>query len=264
MLFGCCAPSKSYQKAEQAGFDFVEFSGAEIAGMSNEEFDQICGVVRTGRIPCLSFNNYCKGAPAIVGEAFDAEAAHVYAEHLCERAAALGVKMIGIGAPGARRLPTGFDSESADMQCRTFLKITAGVAESHGIQLNFEQLNPYACEYGTSTEKVLSLVREVDAGNLTLVVDFYHRALAGETVCNFTGFQEMIGHTHISTCGANLERGYPNMKDFTYYAEIISALKAAGYHGTMSIEAPTEDLLRQGLEALRMLRLADAESGGLP
>lgn len=52
------------------------------------------------------------------------------------------------------------------------------------------------------------------------------------------------------------------MKDFSYYVEILSALKKAGYNGTMSIEAPTENLLRQGEEALKMLRLADLESGG--
>ncbi|WP_300447326.1 hypothetical protein [uncultured Oscillibacter sp.] len=31
----------------------------------------------------------------------------------------------------------------------------------------------------------------------------------------------------------------------------------AGYKGTMSIEAPAEDLLRQGAETLNMLRLAE-------
>lgn len=262
MLFGCCVPSKEYKTAEEAGFDFVEFSGAEIAGMSNEEFEQACEVVHAGRIPCLSLNSYCKGTPAIVGAAFDAEAVRTYAEHLCGRAAALGVKMIGIGAPNARRLAAGFDSALADIQCRTFLQITAGVAEAHGLQVNFEQLNPYACEYGTTTEKALSLVQDVGAGNLALVVDFYHRALAGERLCDFTGFQQLIRHTHISTCGTDLERGYPDMAELAYYSEIITSLKAAGYNETMSIEASTEDLPRQGPEALKMLRLADAENGG--
>ena len=262
MLFGCCIPSRNYKTAEQAGFDFVEFSGAEIFDMPNVEFEQVCKNVRAGKIPCVSFNSYCKGAPAIVGEEFDIELVSKYAEYLCERAAILGVSMIGIGAPNARKLTPSFKNELADLQCKTFLKITADAAEAHGIRVNFEQLNPSVCEYGTSTEKVVSLVREVRVGNLALVVDFYHRAIAGEPVCDFVGFQDLICHTHISTCGTNLERGYPDMKDFSYYVEILSALKKAGYNGTMSIEAPTENLLRQGEEALKMLRLADLESGG--
>lgn len=257
MLFGCCVPVKDYGEAEQTGFDFVEFSGIELAAMTEPEFQKTCRTVRGGRIPCLALNSYCSGTPVIVGEGFDAEAARLYAERLCTRAAALGVRMIGIGAPGARKLPPGFDGRLADAQCRTFLKVTAGTAKACGLQVNFEQLNPHACEYGTSTAKAFSLVREVGADNLALVVDFYHRAIAGEPVCDFSGFETLIRHTHISTCGAKLERGYPGMGELAYYKAIFSALRAAGYKGAMSIEASTEDLLRQGAETLNMLRLAE-------
>lgn len=261
MRFGCCIPSKDYQTAEQAGFDFVEFSGAEIFDMPDAEFERVCKIVRAGRIPCLSFNSYCRGTPAVVGEEFDAGLASKYASSLCKRAAALGVRMMGIGAPHARRLPPGFQNERADAQCRTFLKVTAAAAETYGIQVNFEQLNPKACDYGTSTEKAAALVREVGAGNLALVVDAYHRAIAGEPVGDFSGFQDLICHVHISTCGANLKRGYPDMRDLAYYKDLFSALKRAGYRKTISIEAPAEDLLRQGEKALIMLRRADLESG---
>lgn len=35
-------------------------------------------------------------------------------------------------------------------------------------------------------------MREVGADNLALVVDFYHRAIAGEPVCDFSGFEALI------------------------------------------------------------------------
>ena len=257
MLFGCCIPVKAYEEAERVGFDFVEFSGIELSAMAELEFQKTCRTVCDGRIPCLALNSYCSGTPVIGGKGFDVEATRLYAEGLCTRAAALGVRMIGIGAPDARRLSPGFDDRLADAQCRTFLKVTAGAAKSRGLQINFEQLNPHACEYGTSTEKALSIVREVGADNLALVVDFYHRAIAGELVCDFSGFEALIRHTHISTCGAKLERGYPGMGELAYYKSILSALKAAGYKGTMSIEASAEDLLQQGAETLNMLRLAE-------
>lgn len=259
MLFGCCISPKDYKAAEAAGFDFVEFPGAEIAAMTDREFAQVCETVWVGNVPCLFFNSYCKKAPAIVGDRFDVEKARAYAEHLCSRAKMLGVQMIGIGAPAARRLPADYDKNLADAQCRTFLKVTAEVAKRRGVQINFESLNPHVCEYGTSTKHAGELVQSIGLNNLALVVDFYHRRLAGEPICDFSGLENLISHTHISTCGPQRERGFPNMKELPYYAEILAGLKAAGYNGTMSIEAPAENLLEQGAAALEMLRLADAE-----
>ena len=43
---------------------------------------------------------------------------------------------------------------------------------------------------------------------------------------------------------------------------LLDALKRVGYNETMSVEAQTEDFLKQGAEALRMLRLADREREG--
>nr|WP_325179890.1 hypothetical protein [uncultured Oscillibacter sp.] len=103
MLFGCCVPSKDYRLAEQAGFDFVEFSGAEIFNMSDAEFERVCESVRAGKLPCVSFNSYCEGSPAIVGGEFDVELVSSYAESFCRRAAALGVRMLGM----ARRMLEG-------------------------------------------------------------------------------------------------------------------------------------------------------------
>ena len=76
----------------------------------------------------------------IVGEGFDAEAARLYAEGLCTRAAALGVRMIGVGAPDARRLSPGCDDRPADAQCRTFLKVTAGYKGTMSIEAPAEDL----------------------------------------------------------------------------------------------------------------------------
>ena len=75
-----------------------------------------------------------------MGEGFDAEAARLYAEGLCTRAAALGVRMIGVGAPDARRMSPGFDYRQADAQCRTFLKVTAGYKGTMSIEAPAEDL----------------------------------------------------------------------------------------------------------------------------
>ncbi|WP_325199924.1 sugar phosphate isomerase/epimerase family protein [Oscillibacter sp.] len=262
MRFGCCISCAELPAAEKLGFDYVEFSGAEIASLSEDAFCQTAGRVRAGRIPCLSLNRYCDAEPSIVGERFDEARIQAYAKRLCARAAALGVRTIGVGSPKARRLPPGFDRELADRQCLRFLARTAEAAEPYGIQIALEQLNPHACEYGVSTAKVLELICGAGRANLGLVVDFYHRSLAGEEVCDFRGFESRILHTHISGCGPHLERSYPAMEALDYYRALLDALKQVGYDKTMSVEAQTEDFLKQGAETLRMLRLADQGRGG--
>ena len=52
---------------------------------------------------------------------------------LCEKGAVLGIRSLGIGSPGARRLPAGYDRARADDQCREFLTVTASVAAEYGI-----------------------------------------------------------------------------------------------------------------------------------
>lgn len=262
MRFGCCISPSELQAAEELGFDYVEFPGSEIASLPEEDFLQAARRVHAGGLPCLSLNRYCEAELSIVGEGFDEVRVQAYAERLCGRAAALGVRTIGIGSPKARRLPPGFDPGLADRQCLRFLELTAEAAEPYGIQIALEQLNPHACEYCVSTAKALELVRRAGRANLGLVVDFYHRALAGEEVRDFQGFETWILHTHISGSGPHLERSYPSMETLDYYRAILDALKRIGYNGTMSVEAQAEDFLRQGAETLRMLRLADREKGG--
>lgn len=262
MQFGCCIPIGDYGKAVDVGFDYVEFSGAEIYSLTDEGFERTRKMLSDGMLPCLSLNSYCKEVPVMVGPGFDEKYTALYAERVCGRAGALGVKMIGIGAPRARQLPPDYDMDIADAQCRRFLRITSDIAAKYDIDINFEALNPYVCQYGISSRHAVEQIRAVGAPNLFLVVDFYHRHLAEENVVDFQGFSDLIRHAHISTCEFGFSRGYPGAEDFSLYKKIIAALKAAGYKGTISIEASSNDFAKEGAEALKMLRSACENAGG--
>lgn len=259
MRFGCCIVPDDYAAAVSAGFDYIELPGHLLHSMAEMDFISLRSALKNGPIPCVSCNSYCQGVPAMAGPFFSADAVRNYAERLCGRAARLGVKTVGIGSPPARRLPEGYSTAAAVEQCCEFLELTADVAAGYGISILFEQLNQYTCNCVTGTLEAARLVRKACRPNMGLVVDFYHRALAGEDVCDFTGFAHLVRHTHISTCGQSMERGYPGAEDLAYYTGILAALRRIGYDGTMSIEAPSHDLLREGALALSMLRTADRE-----
>ena len=259
MLFGACIPTRSYDVAVSAGFDYVEFSGAELSALSEEAYQAVAAKVSAGPIPCLALNSYCNGLPPFVGERFDLNDNVYYAQHLFQRAAALGVRMVGIGAPKARLLSHGYDRALARRQCLSLLAKLCEIGRAYNLQINFEQLNPGCCDFGTTTDEVVGIVRELEIDNLGLVVDFYHRAKAGEPITGLTSFADLIGHTHISTSGAGDSRGYPSEADVLTYRKIMRELKQIHYHAAMSIEATAKDLLQDGQCALNLLHRLERE-----
>lgn len=257
MLFGCCIPTAQYLEAVAVGADFVEFSCCEIINMPEEKFSKLCAQVQGGPISCLAFNNYCNKGLTIAGHPEESTRIAEYAKRVCERAQRIGAKTVGIGAPEARKIPESYDLELADRQCVEFLRITADIAKKFGIIIDFEQLHQYKCNYCNSTESAVELVRKAQRANISLVVDFYHRKVMREPVSDLYKVKDLIHHTHISTCGETYERGYPDITNLAEYTEILAELKKVGYNGTMSIEAPADDLLRVGKAALEMLRSAE-------
>jgi Sugar phosphate isomerases/epimerases len=263
MQFGCCIVPEQYRQAVRADFDFVELAGSALFQMSDAAFDALCTEILTGPVPALACNSYCTDrGSAIVGPHYRREEAEQYAKKLCARASRLGIKMIGIGSPQARRLPIDFDCALAEKQGREFLRVTAEAAGMYGMTVNLEQLNPFCCDYGTATADAAQTVRIAGQSNTGLVVDFYHRTAAGEETCSLVGFSDLICHTHNSSCWKNRERGYPHMEDLEEYTKIPAALQAIGYRGTMSIETQTIQLEKDGQKSHYILWLAEKKAGG--
>jgi len=259
MRFGCCIRKASdVSQAKAAGYDFYEFAGKDIAAMEEEELRHLVEQSQRNDIPCVGFNSYCGGVPAIVGDAFSPEETASYARLICERGSRLGIRSIGIGAPAARRLPKDYPQERADEQCRAFLEITAEEAQRYGICLLFEAVHSKMCDYAVHTAKAAQIVREIHSPNIGMVLDFYHMHVMGEELSEAEKALPFLRHVHISTCGQNLWRGYPQEADKEEYRTILKWLKEHGYHGTVSIEGDTFEL-QTAAAAVRMLRAAVRE-----
>lgn len=259
MLIGCCTgKAEDLALLSQAGYDYFEFSAARLAAMSEEEMEGLGLAMLRAGLPCLGLNSYCAGRPAMVGPDFDAAEAERYALLVCDRAAKLGVRCIGIGAPKARLLPPDYPRTRAEAQMREFLGITAGVAGQYGIYLALETLNDQVCNFLHTTDEALELLREARLDGVGLVLDFYHMALMGEGAEQIPKAAPLLLHTHVSSCGPNGERSFPLMDELAYYRQIMQALWDVGYDASMSIEpqAVEPDKLA---ESLRMLRRAAGE-----
>ena len=259
MKFGCCIQRKEdIGTVSRLGYDFYEFSGSVLAGMEETEFEQMLELSRAAGISCLGLNCYCAGRPAIVGDDFSREQTARYAALLCGRGKRLGIRNIGIGAPGARRLPGGYPGERADAQCLEFLHITAGEAEKYGQTLLFEAVHRGMCDYAVYTRDAVKIVEKAGIANLGIVLDFYHMSMMGETYEAAAGALPYMKHVHISSRGEGLWRGFPGWDDREEYREILGWLKAAGYDGSVSIE-PGEFSEKEAETALDMLRKLNEE-----
>ena len=258
MIFGCCAPSGHYDKVVSAGFSFIELAGSELAAMNEREFAELRDRISSGPIPCPGLNAYCRETPAIVGPNCSDKATVEYARLLAARGRELGVRRIGIGAPSARKLSPGYDPALARSQCGRFLTLSCEVFADYGIDALFEAVNDRSCDYATRTAEAVELVKELSLPNLHMVLDFYHMHVMGEDVLDIASALPYIRHTHISTCGAKLERGYPQMAELEYYSAILRTLIAGGYNGSMSVEAAADTLERDAAGTAEMLRRAEA------
>lgn len=257
MKFGhCINAAADIAAVKAAGYDYFEFAAFAVASMTDEDFDRLCARSRECDLPCLSFNSFSSGTPRIVGPGFSAEAAAEYAERLCRRGARLGIRAIGIGSPKARNLPEGFSVRQADEQLTQFLRIVTDCAARYGISILLEALQDQMCNYINTTAQAVEVVRRAGIDHLGVVLDFYHAFCMGEDLSVVPLAAPWLRHTHISTRGEGLSRGVPRMDELALYRDILHALKAAGYDGTMSIEPDRFDFASASA-GLAMLRAAD-------
>lgn len=253
MRFGLCINTiRAVETVKKLGFDAYEFSGAALAAMPEEEFSALRSVTERLSFPCLGLNALSSGDPAFVGPDYSLDRARQYIRALLPRAAALGAKNIGVGAPKARSFPEGFPRERALAQLKGFLEMSAGEAAGFGMSVLIEQLRPELCNTINTVGEALALGEELGWSDLHLVFDFYHVHASGEpAIEKFIEAKEHIAHVHLSTDEAGLSRGYP--LDNTEYGPLLRAIKEAGYDGTVSIE-PSRFLAGTAQRSVQMLR----------
>lgn len=255
MEIGCCVPMEKYQAAADAGFDFVELPGWQLAAYDFTMFKQFVQVTNMVYLPVTRINSYCSGQPKIVGDGFDPAEIRNYARGLFIKAEMLGVECVGIGAPNARKLPEGYDMALADEQCLEFLDITCREARDCGVDVLLEAIHPGFCNYLNDTAKAVELIERSGISNLHLVLDLYHMKRSGESWDHIAEYVPYMKHLHISTDLGGTSRGIYLEEDREELRETLSAIQKSGYKGTVSLEPEASRTDPKELTAtLKMMR----------
>lgn len=238
-----------------AGFDYLEPALGKLATASDAEVAAARAAVAAGGVPVEAMNWFLPGASIpVVGPAVDTARQDAYLRRALPLAASFGARVVVFGSPAARTRPNGFAREEAERQLVAFLRRCADVIAGNGLDLvvAIEPLRRPETNTVNSLAEALALWRAVDRQQVGVVVDVFHLAFEGENPAVVAGAGAAIAHAQVA---AIEPRGWPRGgDDAARYAPYLAALRQAGYCGRISIEAPSDDVVRDAGPALARLR----------
>jgi sugar phosphate isomerase/epimerase len=239
MQYGICGGPEIGGVAAEAGYDYFEWSvpGFLKPRESKEAFHESLEAVRNAPLPCPVLNCFIPDDLKITGPNADLEALEQYATMALQRAEEAGVEVIVFGSGGARRIPDGFDRETALRQIVDFCRMLGPIARRHGVTVAIEPLNRADCNVLNTVGECAAVVREVDHPALRLLVDSYHWAKDHDSLDDIVTHGDLLSHVHIATNPNRLSPGIERCE----FVPFFDALAKAGYRSRVSIEARIPD-----------------------
>jgi sugar phosphate isomerase/epimerase len=250
---GYCTSIKNADAAQAAGFDYVEVSATEIAGLSDADFDAAAVHARQIGMPIPAANLFVPQTIRVVGPDIDVERQTAHVKTVMARLSRLGVEVLVFGSGGARRVPDGFSHDEAWKQLVDFSRRAAEAAKPYGIVVAIEPLRKQETNIVNTAAEGLDLVTAVNHPNFQLMIDFYHLASEHEDPAIVLRAKDHLRHLHVANPNG---RVFPQKWDEFDYAPFFANLKAIGYDKRISMEGNTTDLAAQGPITVALLRRA--------
>ena len=239
--------------AKAAGFDYVELSTTELAGLSDSDFEQAAERVRQIALPVPAAYLFLPPALKVTGPDIDPEEQMAYVRKAFARLARLGTQIVVFGSGPARRVPDGFPNDRAFQQLVAFGRRIAPEARARGITVAVEPQRREETNIINSAAEGLSLVNAIDDPNFQLMIDFYHLASEKEDPAIIVRAGEHIRHLHMANPTG---RVFPRRLEEYDYGPFFAALRTIGYDKRISVEASTRDLASDAPLAIALLRRA--------
>jgi sugar phosphate isomerase/epimerase len=251
MKFGICGDAAFGQLAAAAGFDYLETSvgGLLLPQQDETAFRASLKEYRSNGISCEVLNCLLPRNLKVCGTEVDFAALRRYIETVMVRMETAGLDRVVFGSGGSRRIPDGFDPQTAHGQHLEFSAMTAALAAEHGVIVALEPLNKKECNVLTTVAECATLVREVNHPNFRLLVDGFHMMTDDDSYQSIVDNGDILVHAHLAT---RENRLVPGMEPCDF-AQFFASLIQAGYDGRVSIEAAKqpEGALRSGLALMK-------------
>jgi sugar phosphate isomerase/epimerase len=270
MRIGVCASYENWRAISDAGYDYIEGNLAELAGVSDEEFEEIRKIASSLPIKVETTNCFFPygtvlyaynpdGTTDVDGFKKIKESVGEYAVRALSRVRELGVKISIIGSGSSRTVPDGMKREAAEEQFTEILNLLGDIGAMYGVRLAVEPLQVSETNFVNTYAEGYALAKKLKHENVYTMIDFYHQARNGEPIDTFvSGGKELI-HIHIASPG---NRGAITESDLEYFSKHMEFLRDMGYKGRMSLESSHEPDFETSINATLplMRKLAEVAS----
>ena len=205
--------------------------------LTDEQFRANLEKVKKAKTKVYLCNILFPGSLKIAGSTVEEHKVLTYLDQVFSRAKKANIPIIVLGSGGSRRLPEGYNQQTAKQDFILLCQKMAQVAKKHGITIAIESLNSTETNFLTTVEEAAEVVKKVNHPNFRLNADIYHMMKENESPQHIIDAGKMIVHVEIAE---KENRTMPGVvgEDFRPY---FRALKYIQYKGPIFIEARVND-----------------------
>lgn len=255
MKLGVCTGISQWDMAAEAGFDYIECPLNGLAAMTEEEYRTVLESAGHRAIPLYACNCLLPATIKVTGPSTEEGEQRRYLDLAFSRARAMGASMLVFGSGGSRRVPEGYPFGEAWRQIASFLAIAGEYCDRYSLEVAIEPLRRQESNILNYVSEAVALAAFVNHPRIRVLGDTFHMICGGEPWEALSQAGPLLEHMHISHALPGLTgRDYPSPGDGGDYEALFQTLKGMGYQGNVSIEASTEDFLRDGRKAVEALR----------
>jgi len=252
---GYCGGISDIDAVRAAGFDYIELRTAEIANLSDADYDRLVERMKATGFPVPTTYQFILGKMKITGPDMNKDEEKAYFQKALDRVAKLGARTVVVGSGTARQYPEGFSKEEAFRQLIDFFKRLGPEARKRQIVIAIEPLRREESNIINSMGEGLQLIEAVNDPNIQLNLDFYHLESKKEDPAIILKAANRIAHVHMANPTG---RVFPLKWDEYNYAPFFENLRKIGYDKEISIEGATKDFPNEAPRAIAFLRSAMA------
>ena len=230
---GVC--TRDYANAEKYGFDYIEPGAADIAAMSDDDFNDYSGDLLASSLRCHALNSLIRRPDLkVVGNEISLSAVSDYLEPCFARCQKLGASVVVWGSAGSRNVPAGFSRDKAWEQIATYLHMAGDLAKRHDLIVAIEPLRHQESNILNTGAEAHKMVRTVKHPNVRMIIDYYHMRVENEDPRIVETAKHDIVHLHFANPHG---RVWPHdLSEDEEYKKFFHYLGGIGYSGGISVE----------------------------
>jgi sugar phosphate isomerase/epimerase len=225
MKFGALLPLDQADIARSAGFDYLE---DDIQRLLRPDLpDEQWTAPPLPSIPVLAAHSLVPPTLPITGPNADPQALRAHIHRTCERASALGVRVLVLSSPAALRFPEGFEQKQAKPQILDFLRTAMPFFPRYELMLVAGPHLPSECNIITTLPEVLQYIWAVDHPNFQCLLDIDRIDSCGISIEQINDALPWVRHVRTSVEGPNIEPVFAELKR-AKYQDLISVSHRTG------------------------------------